>query len=176
MSIHRVSIFLLNANRDLQVSVADMLTSRNWWLRKFLARNMALLLYELDFSKVMGKQFRSAINFFSPPRAFRDELATNLKALRRLHATLRLEFERIRNNTIAHRDADAMRQYRMIRALDEMTIARRCGEFFETAEPLIKQLIVLTTTSSELHHLLNQVIGRKAFRRDISTRKSPHER
>jgi len=169
VAIHRVSLFLLTANRDLCVITEDVLTSGNWWLRKLLARNVALLMYELDMSKVTGKEFRMALNYFSPPRQFIEHLESNLSALRAIHAQIRSEFEEIRQNTIAHRDADAMRQYRLIRNIDEIAVVKRCADFFAVAEPLVGQLIELTKTSGDMRHILNQYIGKKLFKKKRNT-------
>jgi len=165
IAIYRVVLFLLTANRDLCVITEDILTSGNWWLRKLLARNVALLMYELDMSKVTGKEFRMALNYFAPPRQFSQRVESNLAALRAIHTQLRSEFEEIRQNTIAHRDADAIRQYRLIRNIDELTIVKRCSDFFSVAEPLVEQLVELTKTTGDMRHIVNQHIGRKLFKK-----------
>lgn len=166
MAIHRVSLFFLTANRDLAVIKIDVLTARDWWLRKLLARNVALMMYELDLNKVAGKQFREAINYFGASKELRHRLAKNLRYVRKIQSELRDEFFEIRNKTIAHRDADAMRQYRLIRNLDEMKVVERAGDYFKAAAPLIDDLIELTYMAGDMRHLMNQFVGKKMFRKN----------
>ena len=161
LAVLRVSLFFLTANRDLAAIKVDVLTANDWWLRKLLARNVALMMYELDLNKVAGKKFREAINYFAPSKDLRRRLAANLKKVRKVQAELHDEFLEIRNKTIAHRDADAMHQYRLIRNLDEQKVVTRAGEYFTTAEPLVKALIELTYQTGDMRYILNQYVGKK---------------
>lgn len=74
---------------------------------------------------------------------------------------LHAEFLGIRNKTIAHRDADAMHQYRLIRNLNEQKIVSRAGDYFTAAEPLMADLIELTHQIGDMGHILNQYVGKK---------------
>lgn len=165
MSVHRVSLFFLTANRDIAAIKVDVLTAKDWWLRKLLARNVALMMYELDLCKVTGREFREAINYFSPSKELRQRLAKNLKNLRKVQAELHDEFRELRNKTIAHRDADSMHQYRLIRNLDEMKVVARAGDYFKAASPLISDLTELTYMAGDMRHLINQYVGKKLFRK-----------
>jgi hypothetical protein len=62
----------------------------------------------------------------------------------------------IRNYTIAHRDADAMKQYRLIRNIDEIAVTKIAGEFFAAVNPVVPLLAERVKESSGMHHLLNQ--------------------
>lgn len=165
MAVHRVSLFFLTANRDIAAIKVDLLTAEDWWLRKLLARNVALMMYELNLSKVAGKEFREAINYFGPPKDLRQRLAKNLKNVRKVQTELHDEFREIRNKTIAHRDADAMYQYRLIRNIDEVKVVTRAGAYFEAASSLITDLTELTDTAGDMRHLINQYVGKKLFRK-----------
>jgi len=165
LAVHRVSLFFLTANRDIAAIKVDVLTGKDWWLRKLLARNVALMMYELDLSKVAGKEFREAINYFGPSKELRQRLAKNLRNVRKVQSDLHDEFREIRNKTIAHRDADAMHQYRLIRNLDEMKIVGRAGDYFKAASPLINDLTELTYMAGDMRHLMNQYLGKKIFRK-----------
>lgn len=160
-----MSLFFLTANRDIAAIKVDVLTAKDWWLRKLLARNVALMMYELDLSKVAGKQFREAINYFGPSRDLRQRLVKNLEDVRKVQSELHDEFREIRNKTIAHRDADAMHQYRLIRNLDEMKVVDRAGDYFKAASPLISDLTELTCMAGDMRHLMNQYVGKKLFRK-----------
>ncbi|RUO24463.1 hypothetical protein CWE09_11445 [Aliidiomarina minuta] len=164
MAVHRVSLFFLTANRDIAAIKVDLLTAKDWWLRKLLARNVALMMYELDLSKVAGKEFREAINYFGPSKYRRQRLMKELENVRKIQAELHEEFREIRNKTIAHRDADAMHQYRLIRNIDEVKVVTRAGAYFNAASPLISELTELTQIAGDTRHLMNQYIGKKIFR------------
>lgn len=161
LAVLRVSLFFLTANRDLAALKVDLLTANDWWLRKLLARNVALMMYELNLNKVAGKKFREAINYFAPSKGLRRRLAANLRNVRRVQVELHDEFLEIRNKTIAHRDADAMHQYRLIRNLDEQKVVIRAGDYFTAAEPLVQNLIELTYQTGEMRHIFNQYVGKK---------------
>ncbi|MEC5398289.1 hypothetical protein [Uliginosibacterium sp. H1] len=164
MAIYRAGLYLLTMNRDIAAIKVDLLTSHDWWLRKLLARNVALMIYELDMQKVTGGQFRSAMDFFSPPKRLRNELGVALKNLATVHADAKSKLADIRNFTIAHRDADAMRQYRLIRDINELEVAAIAADFFAAVSPILPLLTELVRASSGMHHLLNQYVGKKLFK------------
>lgn len=164
MSIHRVGLYLLTVNRDIAAIRVDLLTSKDWWLRKLLARNVALMIYETDMRKVTGGKFRSSIDFFSPPKKLKRDIEGALSNLASVHVGVKSKFEDIRNFTIAHRDADAMMQYRLIRNINETEVAKTAGEFFAAVNPVVRLLGELVSDSSGVHHLLNQYVGKKRFK------------
>lgn len=165
MAVLRVSVYMLTANRDLESVKVDLLTSNDWWLRKYLARNIALLMYETDLRKVAGKDFRRSIDYFAPPKDLRNRLAADLQSVRAAQEQLRSDFAEIRNNTIAHRDADAMNQYRLIRNINEEQVLWGAASYFRAAEPLTRDLIELTEIAGDMGHMINQVAGRKIIRK-----------
>jgi len=164
MAVHRVVLYLLTVNRDIATIKVDLLTSGDWWLRKLLARNVALMIYEVDLQKVTGAKFRSAIDFFSPTKKLKKDLEAALSNLASVHAGTKDKLSDIRNYTIAHRDADAIKQYRLIRNIDELVVAKIASDFFEATNPVVRLLSMLVKESSGMHHLLNQYIGRKRFK------------
>lgn len=165
MAVYRVALFILTVDRDIASIKVDLLTSHDWWLRKLLARNVALMIYELDMSKVTGAKFRAAVNFFSPPKKLRLDLDEALTNLSMVHGCLKERLSDIRNFTIAHRDADAMKQYRLIRNMDEVEIVKIAAEFFTAANPIVELLSELALESSGMHHVLNQYAGKKRFKK-----------
>lgn len=164
MAVHRVSLYLLMVNKDIASIKVDFLTSDDWWLRKLLARNVALMIYEVDMQKVTGAKFRAAVNFFSPPKKLKRDLEAALSNLASVHTSAKARLSDIRNYTIAHRDADAMKQYRLIRNIDEIAVTKIGGEFFAAVNPVISLLGELIKESSGMHHLLNQYVGKKRFK------------
>lgn len=164
MAVYRAGLYLLTVNRDISSIKVDLLTSNDWWLRKLLARNVALMIYELDMQKVTGAKFRAAIDFFSPPKKLKLDLESALLKLATVHAAIKLKLSDIRNYTIAHRDADALKQYRLIRNIDELEVARLAGDFFAAANPVVPLLAELVRESGGMHHLLNQYVGKKKFK------------
>lgn len=164
MAVHRVSLYLLTVNRDIASIKVDLLTSHDWWLRKLLARNVALMIYEVDMQKVTGAKFRSAIDFFSPPKMLKKDLEGALTNLASVHAGAKSKLADIRNYTIAHRDADAMKQYRLIRNIDEIAVTKIAAEFFAAVNPVVPLLAELVKESGGMHHLLNQYVGKKRFK------------
>lgn len=168
MAVYRVALYLLTVNRDISSIKVDLLTSDDWWLRKLLARNVALMIYELDMQKVTGAKFRAAVNFFSPPKKLQRDLENCLSQLATVHASVKARLADIRHFTIAHRDADAMKQYRLIRNIDEIEVVKIAGEFFAAANPAVSLLAELALDSGGMHHLLNQYVGKKRFKKPKS--------
>ncbi len=164
MAVYRVGLYLLTVSRDIASIKVDLLTSHDWWLRKLLARNVALMIYEVDMHKVTGTKFRAAIDFFSPSKKFKMDLEDALSNLASVHADVKSKLADIRNYTIAHRDADAMKQHRLIRNINEVEVIRIAGEFFSAANPIVPLLVELIRESSGMHHPLNQYVGKKRFK------------
>jgi hypothetical protein len=70
----------------------------------------------------------------------------------------------LRNTTIAHRDPDALMQYRAITEIDEMKVLGLAAEFYTAADTFITLLPKIILQSSTLPSLFAQFAKREPGR------------
>ena len=155
-TILNIGLFLLLAERDIQSVKIDALTHPDEWHRKLCARVIVLTIHEWDFDKVTGTSLKNALNAAGVSEQSRQEAVAALRIVRNVQRKVRKTFGSLRNSTIAHRDADALAQYRAIRDINIDEVFTVAGEFYSGAERFINVLPKLLAESSTLHSLLSQ--------------------
>lgn len=161
-AILNVALFLLIAERDIQAAKIDALTHPDQWHRSLSARLILLTVHGRDLDKVTGQKLRQALETFKAPDAMKAEATAALRAIRKVQEKANNEFEFLRNATIAHRDPDAMAQYRAITQLDEMKVIRLAAEFSIAADTFISLLPKIILQSGTLPSVVAQFSKREA--------------
>jgi len=105
--LFNISLYLLIADRDIQSSKIDALTHPDEWKRKLSARIILLAIYEWDTDKVTGRELREAFELMC-------FLLDGAEPAQRLGCLL----AELLHTAIAHRDPNALVQYRAIRDLN----------------------------------------------------------
>lgn len=162
--VFNIGLFFLIAERDIQAVKIDALTHPDPWKRNLSARVMLLTIHELDLDKVCGQRLRKALQDGCVPDDLSHSMAEALRAIRTAQSRARREFSYLRNSTIAHRDADAMRQYRDIDELDSVEIAKVAAEFYEGTRQFLNVLPQLIVYLSSWPSLINQISAKAANR------------
>lgn len=129
--VMNLGLFFLIAERDIQSVKVDALTHHDPWVRGLAARVMLLTIHELDFDKVAGSKLRKALDDSKVPEDLRTAVTEALRSVRRSQSRAQRQFAYLRNATIAHRDPDAVRQYRDILEIDGLEVTKVAAEFYE---------------------------------------------
>jgi hypothetical protein len=155
-TLFNIALYLLIADRDIQAVKIDALTHPDEWTRKLNARIILLTIYEWDADKVSGRELKNAMELMLIPEDLRREAIGSLRALRVIQRKANMKFAVIRNAAIAHRDPNALVQYRAIRDLKVDEVMAVAIEFYEAVEKFIKPLTKLALAGKTLPSLLKQ--------------------
>jgi hypothetical protein len=154
--LFNIGLYVLIAERDIQAAKIDALTHPNEWTRKLHARLILLTIYEWDADAITGRRLKSAMELMLIPDELRQEAHSALRGLRSVQEKASYEFRFIRNAAIAHRDPDALLQYRAIRDLDVQRVLAVGAEFYTALAAFLTVLIKLMMTGKSLPSLARQ--------------------
>lgn len=152
-----LGLFFLIAERDIQAVKVDALTHPDPWRRALSARIILLTIHELDLDKAAGGKLRAALENAGVPEDARRQATHALRLVRAAQQRAQKEFAFLRNATIAHRDADALLQYRSITQINELEVIRAASEFYDATHLFLQVLPKLLLQASTLPGLLNQL-------------------
>jgi hypothetical protein len=155
-TLFNIGLYLLIADRDIQAVKIDALTHPDEWTRKLHARIILLTIYEWDTDKVAGRQLKHAMELMLIPHELQREAIECLRELRLVQRKANKQFAFVRNAAIAHRDPNALVQYRAIRDLDVDAVFRLAVEFFAAVEKFTGVQTRLLIAGSTMQSFLNQ--------------------
>ncbi len=151
-----IGLYLLLAERDIQAVKIDALTHPDEWTRKLHARIILLTIYEWDADKVAGKKLRQALDTIQAPDELKQTAIKALRTLRAVQEKVTKQFAFVRNNAIAHRNPDALAQYRAIRDLKVEEVLNVAKEFYVGINQFMAVLPKLILASGTLPAILRQ--------------------
>ncbi|HJS45723.1 MAG TPA: hypothetical protein VJ753_04910 [Rhizomicrobium sp.] len=154
--LQNIGLYLLLADKDIQALKVDALTHPDEWTRKLSARVILLTIYEWDADEVTGKTLKEALDLMLIPEELQREAFTALRKLRKVQEKAKKNFHFIRNAAIAHRDPNALVQYRAIRDLNVKHVWDVGAEFFVAIEGLINVLTKLMAAGNTPESFLRQ--------------------
>jgi hypothetical protein len=93
-----------------------------------------------------------------------EQMFHSMRLIRAAQQKAQREFAFLRNSTIAHRDADALLQYRSIMEIDEIAVMRLAAEFFEASRMFHSVLPRVTVEVGTMPGLLRQVSSHRSNR------------
>lgn len=155
-TLYNIALYLLIADRDIQAVKIDTLTHPDEWTRKLGARIILLTIYEWDADKVTGRQLKDTLELMLIGEELRREAIDSLRALRIIQRKANKQFSFIRNSAIAHRDPNALVQYRAIRDLNVDQVIAIGMEFFAAANKFVDVLTRLMLAGNTLPSFLKQ--------------------
>jgi hypothetical protein len=155
-ALANIGLYFLIAHRDIQAVKIDALTHPDEWSRKLNARVILLTIYEWDASKASGRSLQKSFEHMGIPDGLRREAIESLRKLRKIQERVNAKFSLVRNAAIAHRDPNALIQYRAIRDMDVNAVWKMSGEFFAEAENFLMVLARLMSASQTLPSYLKQ--------------------
>lgn len=159
-AILNLGLFFLIAERDIQAVKIDALTHPDPWKRGLAARIILLTIHELDIDKAAGGKLRQALDDGATPESLRQEMTEAMRSIRRAQSRAQKLFAALRNSTIAHRDPDALRQFRDIVALDGLEVTTIAAEFYAGTHKFIETLPKLMTHLSSWNGMIGQLRSR----------------
>jgi hypothetical protein len=161
-SVLNVALFFLIAERDVQALKIDALTHPDPWRRSVCARFILLTIYEWDMDKVTGHKLKESLGIAGASEQTRKAAIDALRAVRMVQRKAQKEFAFLRNATIAHRDPDALAQFRAITTLDVMKVLALAGEFYAAANAFVNLMPKFILQAATLPSLLAQYSARGA--------------
>lgn len=156
-TLFNIGLYLLIAARDIQTVKIEALTHPDEWTRKLHARIILLTIYEWDADKVAGRQLKNAMESIVIPNELRREAIECLRALRLTQRKANKQFSHVRNAAIAHRDPNALVQYRAIRDLNVNDVFALAAEFFQAVNRFVNVQTRLLLAANNLPSFLNQL-------------------
>jgi hypothetical protein len=155
-TLFNIGLYLLIADRDIQAAKIDALTHPDEWTRKLNARMIILTICEWDADKVTGRELKDAMELMLIPDELRHEAIDALRSLRVIQRKANKKFSFIRNAAIAHRDPNALVQYRAIRDLNVDEVMALGIEFFTAIEKFVSVHTKLLQASNTLRSYARQ--------------------
>ena len=165
-----LGLFFLIAERDIQAVRIDALTHPDGWTRGLAARVMLLTIHEWEIDKVAGKELWKALDDAKTPVCLKREIVAAIRAIRKAQSRARRQFAYLRNSTIAHRDADAARQYRDIIAIDGLEVANVAGDFYAETAKFIEIVTRLIAHLGTLQGVLGQMAAQNCIQEPTKNR------
>ncbi len=165
-TILNLGLFFLIAERDIQSVKIDALTPSDSWTRGLAARVMLLTIHELDIDKVSGNRLRQALDDGATPEDLRQEVTEAMRAIRKAQLRARRQFAYLRNSTIAHRDSDAIRQYRDIVEIDGLEVMKTAADFYAGTGKFIEMIPRLLVHLSTWQGMIGQLKSQPCSRSD----------
>lgn len=166
--LFNLALFFLIAERDLQAMKIDALTHPDAWKRSLCARVILLTIHELDLDKVAGGGLRQALQDAQVSEEASRRMTDGLRAVRRAQQKAQKQFSFLRNATIAHRDPDALLQYRSITQLNERDVVRIAGEFYDGTRLFLTALPEVVRAVGTMPGLFRQLMLRAGTARNRS--------
>lgn len=162
-TVFNLALYFLVAERDIQTVKVDALTHPDAWTRSLCARVILLTIHELELDKAGGTRLRQALDDTNAPAELRQELSAALRTVRSAQQKAQRQFADLRHSTIAHRDADAIMQYRRIESTDGMAVLQTAAEFYAGADAFMDVMPKLLRHVGGMSGLVSQLLaqGRK---------------
>lgn len=159
-ALFNLALFFLIADRDIQAVKIDALTHPDPWKRQLCARIILLTIHELDMDKVAGGKLRAALANAGVSEEAKRQATQALRSIRSSQQKAQKQFVILRNATIAHRDPDALLQYRSITQIDEIEVLRIASDFYDGTRLFLDVLPNLVLQAGAWSGLLNQLRAR----------------
>lgn len=159
--LFNIGLYFLLAERDIQALKADAFAHPNETKRNIALRALLLTIYEWDMGKVTGRRMQFIYESTGLSDSSKNMLINALKNLRKARKNIENELSEARHNTIAHREADALRQYEIISELKIMDFHMALTNFYEASDTLFKSLIATMSEIGTTKSLFHQVAYRK---------------
>lgn len=154
-----VALYSLLFDRDFASLKEFFLSANSDWDRRFLGRQMAVMLYEgtQELPFLIGKDFRAMLTRLEVSDALMGDINRirgRLADFKRKHAG---RLKEVRNSMAAHRDRDVVLQLKLLDGLDRFEVYRTSVEFYEIIRDLTPALTKMMTEMGTLRLLLKQI-------------------
>lgn len=161
-NIHNVALYVLLLELDWAILNWDMMHATDHWRRTFVARQMAVFLFEAseDLTQLLGRDYREALHSMNVGHETIDELGRISSQLNQFRHEHEKTLKRIRQFIGAHRDHDAGAQLDILDNLEPLSIYGLAGEFYVPLRALADFQVRLTLIAGNLKILLDQFLNK----------------
>lgn len=156
-----IGLYFLLAERDIQALKADAFAHPNETKRNIALRALLLTIYEWDMGKVTGRRMQFIYESTGMSDSSKNMVVNALKSLKKARKAIENEVSEARHNTIAHREADALRQYEIISELKIMDFSTALTNFYEASDALLSSLVTAMLEIGTMESLFHQVTYRR---------------
>jgi hypothetical protein len=157
-----IGLFFLLAARDVQALKADAFAHPNKTKRNVALRALLLTIYEWDMGKVTGRKMHFIYETTGLSDASKNGIVLALKELKKARKDVESQFSEARHNAIAHREANALRQYEIISDLEIMQFKVVLKKFFNASDLLLSSLVPAMLEIGSTKSLFNQLAKENA--------------
>lgn len=163
VTAYNLGLYILLLEMDWSEMSWDMMHAPNEWRRKFVARQMAIFLYEVseDLTQLLGPNYREALNSLGIGDEIVQELGRISRQLNRFKDTNKDFLKRIREFIGAHRDHDAAAQLDILDNLEPLKIYALAGDFYVPLRALADLQVRLTLMIGNMETLLTQYLKKR---------------
>ena len=157
--IYNVGLYVLILDYDFFILKNDALFSVRRWKKKFVARQMAVQLYEAsqDLPRLLGKEFRVSLCEIGVSENELEELNSISKRLNMFKDDRRVLLQKIRNCTSAHREKDAALQLQVIEEIELLGIMELAGDFYQPLRDLVEYTTKIVLKMGELKVMIRHI-------------------
>ena len=136
--VYNVSLYIMILEYDVAILKNDALLAIRRWKKKYIARQLAVLLYEVshDLPKLLGKDFRQSLNTFNVSSEELEIFNTITKQLNRFKNENHELLKMLRNYVGAHRDNDASMQLQFIENIELVDMLKLSSEYYKAQTDL----------------------------------------
>jgi len=119
-AVWNACLYVNVVSHDLSLIVEDLTHELDEWKRRFHARALALLLYEIaeDIPTVLGRKFQRALGALDVPDEMRTGIRSASKQVSEFWDEHHLLLKEIRTTAAAHRDHETMKMLDVIDNID----------------------------------------------------------
>lgn len=156
-----IGLYFLLAERDIQALKADAFAHPNETKRNIALRALLLTIYEWDMGKVTGRRMQFIYESTGMSDSSKSLVVNALKSLKKARKDIENEVSEARHNTIAHREADALRQYEIISELEIMDFSAALTNFYGASDALLSSLVTAMLEIGTMKSLFHQVTYRQ---------------
>lgn len=137
--VYNASLYVLILEYDITILKNDALFSIRKWKKSFVARQIAMLLYEAsnDLPSILGKEFRKSLNEIRVTDEELKKFNSVTKAINKFKNDHRNILQKLRNYVGAHRDNNAATQLQIIEEVDLLEIMDLAGNFYTSIRDLM---------------------------------------
>jgi hypothetical protein len=160
--LYNVALFILLLDADLSQLSSDMVNASTDRRRKFVARQMAVLLYEVakDLPELLGKDFRAGLvdlNLGGDTVSSLDQIRKRLGQFKDQHS---VQLNQIRSLVGAHREHDAIAQLQLLETLKPLEIFALAAEFSGSLRELVTWMTDVMGTTGRLDSVVRQLVSK----------------
>lgn len=157
---YNLGLYILLLELDWAEMNWDMIHASNDWRRKYVARQMAVLLYEAseDLTQLLGQNYRDTLKSLGIGSELLQELGQISRQLNRFKESNQVFLKRIRTFVGAHRDHDAAAQLDILDSLEPLKVYSLAGDFYAPLRALVDLQVRLIPLVGNIESLLKQYL------------------